>query len=82
MLLDHYYPDIATRKCIHILTSFCWFALIFLGTTLIGIGTSNISLTYPYCTDVETFCTQSLLVNTTTTLYFYVVLDHFSQNNR
>lgn len=77
-----YFPEIATRKCIHTLSFLCWFLMIFLGTTLIGIGTSNNSVTFPFCTDSESFCTENILFNDTGTYYIYIKLTGFSQNNR
>jgi len=77
-----YYPAASSRKCIHLLSFLCWFLMVFLGTTLIGIGATNNSVTYPYCTDSQTFCTQNLLFNDSNTYYFYLRLDGFQQNNR
>lgn len=82
LVRDFYYPDIATRKCVHLITFFCWFAMLFIGTTIIGVGTSNSSLLYPFCDDSSSFCTQNILVDSTTTLYFYVKLTNYHQNNR
>lgn len=48
---DLYYPNSLTRKHIHVLTFLCWFILLFAGTTIIGVGTSNNSLTYSFCSD-------------------------------
>ena len=79
---DLYYPNSLTRKSVHILTFLCWFILLFAGTTIIGVGTSNNSLTYSYCSDSESFCTQNILVNSSTVLYFYIQLTNYKQNNR
>lgn len=54
---DFYFPDVATRKCIHGIAFFCWFLMIFVGTTIIGVGTSNNYIVYPYCSDSSSFCT-------------------------
>lgn len=82
LVKEYYYPEIATRKCIHALAFACWFLMVFLGTTIIGIGTSTSWVSYPYCSDNEAFCTENLLVNSTTTLYLYVKLDGYQQNDR
>jgi hypothetical protein len=82
LVRDFYYPDVATRRCIHVSTFLCWFAMVFIGTTIIGVGTANSSLTYPFCDDSASFCTQNILVDSHTELYFYVKLASYHQNNR
>jgi hypothetical protein len=82
LVREFYYPDIATRKCIHITSFLCWFAMIFIGTTIIGVGTSNSSITYPFCDEASSFCTQNILVESSTQLYFYLKLSNYHQNNR
>lgn len=81
-LKETYYPDVASRKCIHTLSFLCWFLMIFIGTTLIGIGTSNTSVSFPFCTDSESFCTENILFNASSTYFIYVRLSGFNQNNR
>lgn len=82
LVREFYYPDIATRKCIHITSFLCWFAMIFIGTTIIGVGTSNSSIAYPFCDEASSFCTQNILVEANTQLYFYLKLSNYHQNNR
>lgn len=82
LVREYYYPDIINRKCIHTLAFLCWFIMLFIGTTIIGVGTSNSSLTYPFCDDSTSFCTENILIDTNTVLYFYVKLTNYHQNNR
>lgn len=82
LVRDFYYPDVASRRCIHVSTFLCWFAMVFIGTTIIGVGTGNSSLSYPFCDDSTAFCTQNILVDSDTELYFYVKLTNYHQNNR
>ena len=77
-----YLPDLSSRKYIHLISFSCWFLMVFCGTLLIGIGASNNSVTYTYCTDSQSFCTQNLLFNDSSTYYFYIKLTGFNQNNR
>ena len=44
------YSKLLTRKRVHFVTFFCWFLLILIGTTLIGITTNLYSQNYDYCT--------------------------------
>lgn len=82
LVRDFYYPDIASRRCIHVAAFLCWFVMIFLGTTIIGVGTGNTSLSFPFCDDSASFCTQNILVDSNTELYFYIKLNNYHQNNR
>ena len=45
------FSDMVGFKCIHISFWVCWFGLIVAGTTIIGYGASNYSLTFNYCAD-------------------------------
>ena len=74
--------SLLSRKCMHILSFSCWFLMIFLGTTILGISTSNNSVTLDFCTDSEPFCTNNILVNASGRYYLYVKLTGMHQNNR
>lgn len=69
-----YYPEASSRKCIHLLSFLCWFLMVFLGTTLIGVGASNNAVSYPFCSDSEAFCSENVLFNNSNSYYFYVRL--------
>ena len=45
-LTELQYADLINFKCIHVSLWLCWFALIIAGTTIIGYGASNYSLTF------------------------------------
>ncbi len=79
---EAYLPDLASRKCIHLISFSCWFLMIFFGTLIIGIGASNNSVTYSYCSDSQSFCTKNVLFNDSSTYFFYIKLTNFHQNNR
>ena len=51
LVRELYYPDLASRPCIHGVSLLCWLLMIILGATLIGAGTTNNSTTYPFCSD-------------------------------
>lgn len=77
-----YFPEMLSRKCIHIISFACWFLMIFLGTTLLGLSTTNNSVTIDFCTDSESFCNHNLLINESGTYRIYIKLSGFHQNNR
>jgi hypothetical protein len=51
LLKESYFPDLLSRKCLHLITFACWLPLIFLGTTLLGLSTSSNSVTLDFCSD-------------------------------
>jgi len=77
-ILKEYY--FGSRNCLNIIILLSWVVMLFVGTTIIGVGTSNISLDFPYCLD--NFCTYNFVANSSTELYFYVKLIGYHQNNR
>jgi hypothetical protein len=80
ILKEYYYPDLSSRNCLHIILLLSWVTMLFVGATIVGVGTNNISITFPYCLD--NFCTYSFVSNSSTTLYFYVKIIDYHQNNR
>ena len=77
-----YYPELLSRKCMHFINFGCWFFMIFLGTILLGLSTSNNSVTIDVCTDTQSFCSHNLLINASGTYNLYLKLTNFHQNNR
>lgn len=80
VLKEYYFADIASRNCLHIIIVLCWLSMLFVGTTIIGVGTSNTYLDFPYCQD--SFCTYNFVANSTTQLFFYIKSSGYYQNNR
>lgn len=76
------FSDLIGFKCVHLSFFFCWFGLILAGTTIIGFGASNYSLTFNYCAESEKFCSQDIILDAEKDLFFYIKLDPFYQNNR
>lgn len=55
-----------SRKGVHIISGLCWLFMLLVGAAIIGVGTANNYLTLSFCSDSETFCTRTLVINSTT----------------
>jgi hypothetical protein len=82
LVQEVFYPELLSRKCLHLLALLCWLPMILLGTTLLGLSTSSNAVTLAFCSDSQFFCTQNLLFNDSGTYHLYLVLSDFHQNNR